>query len=861
MPGSVATGGSWSPMTERRLALIIANHQYKDTNLRHLVAPAHDAEALARVLQDPAIGGFEVQTLLNEPSYIVNRQIEVFFADGGRDDLLLLYFSCHGIKDEYGQLYFAAVDTSLRLLRSTGISANFVNDLMRRSRSHLQVLLLDCCYGGAFAKGMVVKADQSVGTREYFQGSGRVVLTASDAMQYAFEGDAVKGEGMRSFFTTALVNGLETGEADVDGDGFITIDELYDYVHDCVIEEMPGQSPEMWAFDVRGKIIIAQNPRPAVAARMRLMGFPSYQGSMAVTIDQVMSRGVNVLSPDSTVAEAAEQMRFTGLTEYPIIEEGRVVGLLTRRAVDRALQFKMSQTSVTQVMEAGSITISPDNSVEELVEVMIRSGWELVPVEKDGRIIGAVNRADLITSLAVLPSRPRRAPIQPLLEGALLPPILALVRQVAATAEKMGFTLYFVGQPARDVLLGGRVADVNFVTEGDAILLARRLAADLGGRVISHRRFGTAKWLLSPCVWQQVIDSIPEYDLPSSIDFTTARIEFYTHPTALPRVARSSIKHDLQRRDFTINALAIRLDPDHWGELLDFYGGEADLHDGVIRVLHSLSFADDPTRMIRAARLESRTGFRLDSRSEELIANALPLLARVSGDRIRHELEQIFAEPEPERVLFRLKELGILAHIHPSLRCDSWLQSKYRTVHAELEPQAWNLKPGDILFIYLALLAYRLGDKELDELTRRLHMRRKDIDHLRQLSCLKATLPQVDRVRRPSAIHRLLKPYVGRVLAVAWIATDSKRLPERLLRYQTKWRLVRTELTGQDLKAMGLKPGPLFGRLLGALHDARLDGRVNTREGEMAILEKLLAAEDAVEQTRSIRLEQDTGES
>jgi len=257
-------------VTEKRLALIVASYEYQDPALRRLVAPAQDAEALARVLSDPDIGAFEVQTLLNQPAYRVNEAIEAFFADRRRNDLLLLYFSGHGVKDEDGQLYFATSNTRRRLLGSTAVWANFVNRVMRRSRSRRQVLVLDCCYSGAFARGMVAKADREVNTGERFEGRGRVVLTASDALQYAFEGTEVKGEGVRSIFTRTLVRGLETGEADLDEDGRISLDELYDYVYDRVTDETPHQSPGKWAFDVQGQIVIARSPRPA----SRSIGLP-----------------------------------------------------------------------------------------------------------------------------------------------------------------------------------------------------------------------------------------------------------------------------------------------------------------------------------------------------------------------------------------------------------------------------------------------------------------------------------------------------------------------------------------------------------------------------------------------------------
>ncbi len=243
-----------------KFALIIGNSDYQDPNLRQLIAPAQDVESLARVLSDKNIGGFETVTLLNQPTYKVNQEIESFFADRRRDDLLLLYFSGHGVKDEDGKLYFANADTKLRLLRTTATPANLINEVMLESRSRKQVLILDCCYSGAFAHGMTPRADDKVLTRENFEGRGRVVLTASDSMQYSFEEDRVEGEGARSVFTSTLVRGIETGEADLNRDGNISIDELYDYLYDQVTDETSKQTPKLWAFEVQGEILVAKNP-------------------------------------------------------------------------------------------------------------------------------------------------------------------------------------------------------------------------------------------------------------------------------------------------------------------------------------------------------------------------------------------------------------------------------------------------------------------------------------------------------------------------------------------------------------------------------------------------------------------------
>lgn len=294
-------------MSENRAALIVASYRYEDPGLRQLVAPPQDAEALARVLKAANIGDFEVQVVLNKPSHTVSQAIEAFFADRRRDDLLLLYFSGHGIKDEDGQLYFATPDTRRKLLRSTAVASALVNDVMRRSRSRRQVLLLDCCYSGAFARGLLAKADVAMGTRERFEGQGRVVLTASDAMQYSFEGDAIEGRGVQSIFTRTLVRGLETGEADADGDGLISLDELYDYVHDRVVDEMPQQRPGKWAFDVQGEIVVARNPR--AVARPAQLPLPLRQ-AIESSLPSVREAAVRELARllhghDANFAEAA----------------------------------------------------------------------------------------------------------------------------------------------------------------------------------------------------------------------------------------------------------------------------------------------------------------------------------------------------------------------------------------------------------------------------------------------------------------------------------------------------------------------------------------------------------------------------
>jgi uncharacterized caspase-like protein len=249
------------------LALVVASDRYDDPALQRLRGPVRDAEELASTLADPAVGGFDVRTMLNEPAHLIAEEIEGFFRDRMRDDLLLLYFSCHGVKDDAGRLYFATTSTKLNRLAATGVASSFVGERMDHSRSRKIVLLLDCCYSGAFARGLHPRAGQSVDVQERFDGQGRIVITASTAMEYAFElevddGVDVTGGGTPSLFTSSVVRGLRTGAADLDGDGRISVDELYDYVFAQVRARSSSQTPSMFS-SVQGELYIARSPGSA----------------------------------------------------------------------------------------------------------------------------------------------------------------------------------------------------------------------------------------------------------------------------------------------------------------------------------------------------------------------------------------------------------------------------------------------------------------------------------------------------------------------------------------------------------------------------------------------------------------------
>ncbi len=395
--------------------------------------------------------------------------------------------------------------------------------------------------------------------------------------------------------------------------------------------------------------------------------------------------------------------------------------------------------------------------------------------------------------------------------------------------------------------------DFDLVVEGNAIELARALARHYGGRVTSHARFGTAKWhingvgekLRQGLSDQLKLDRPPLGELPGFLDLVTARTEFYTHPTALPTVERGSIKLDLHRRDFTINTLALRLDGPHYGDLHDYWGGLNDLKEGLVRVLHSLSFVDDPTRMLRAIRFEQRFGFRIEERTLELLQEARSLLDRVSGDRIRHEIDHILIETRVCDMMARLEQLGLLSAIHDDLTWDEWLCEKIENLLESEKSMLLGIEPNFKGVSHTQGLAYTLWLIRLPATTAR-----KVIGRLKLPRILVDTVLAARRLRRdlPSLASEPLSQIVARLeevpaLAIyaTQMATDDEQLQILLQKYLVEWRHISPTIDGHDLYARGLSPGPVYRRILESLRDAWLDGEISTPDEEEALLEELIA--------------------
>ncbi|MEK6256026.1 MAG: CBS domain-containing protein [Chloroflexota bacterium] len=572
----------------------------------------------------------------------------------------------------------------------------------------------------------------------------------------------------------------------------------------------------------------------------------------AVTVQEIMSTNPQMLSPNISAKNASEQMQRYGYEGFPVVENGAVVGLLTRRDVDRSLAHNLN-LKASELMIAGDVHVEPLDSVEVLQQTMTNSNWGQIPVidSDHGNIVGIVTRTDLIKTLTDYPRVWGKENLAEKLETSLSPAHLALLETIAGVALLQNVALYIVGGFVRDLLLDASSPDFDLVVEGDAISLAKQLKKSYGGTVISHKQFGTAKWKiggirkqLANILKDGYVGSVSPDDFPDSIDLVSARKEFYTHPTALPEVERGSIKLDLHRRDFTINTLALRLDGRHYGELHDHWGGRNDIREGIVRVLHSLSFVDDATRILRAVKFEQRFNFKIDGRTLELLHSALSLLPRVSGDRIRHELENILLGKHAAKTFARLTELNILTEIHPNLIWDTNHGGRLQELPpSEEDLNKWELQgldnslvwPGIAYVIWLSALTA----EQAASAAKRLKLRRELVKAVVAATKLHRALPNVSKLS-PGEIEMRVSQIPALAIFGVHLINKGNKLDAVLVDYAEKWRTVRTHISGSDLLSLGVKPGPDYKRILSNIRMAKIDGKISTEADERKLLGSLI---------------------
>ena len=543
----------------------------------------------------------------------------------------------------------------------------------------------------------------------------------------------------------------------------------------------------------------------------------------------IMSRPPRFVEAEDTVAHAmvlCQQHRQSGML---IGEPRALVGIVTREDLDKAIGHGLSHAPVKSVMSSSVVTCSPETPLAELHRLLASTDVGRVPVVREGEVIGVVTRSDLLRAfeepVGVGEERPEASIAEQLAGLERLAPVFEAVQAVSEGYEGV----YLVGGAVRDVLMGEPSFDVDIAVEGDGIAFADALAGALGGRIVPHEKFGTAI----------VISADGE-----RVDVATTRTEFYDYPAALPRVERASIRQDLFRRDFTINAMAASLRGEDFGRLVDPFDGLRDLERRVIRVLHNLSFIDDPTRIFRAIRYENRYGFAMDAHTVALARACveMDLVGELSSARLRDELQALLGEARVGESVLRLSELGIDRAIHPHLTADEAaveLIKKLDGLRDRYTPEvpAWRLR--------LAALARTLPPDELYDWFARLKIRRRDADLIADAVTVAPKLNRLlEDATEPAVVYALVAPHDpdGALFALA-VATGSAR--ERLERYFDELRGVRLEISGADLAELGVGESPLVGAILEELLRRKLNGEVEGRAAELGAARELLAAEPA----------------
>ncbi len=547
----------------------------------------------------------------------------------------------------------------------------------------------------------------------------------------------------------------------------------------------------------------------------------------------VMTSPVIATKWDSTIREAADMMTRYGVNVLPILRDGKYAGLISREIVEKALFHGFKKNRCIDFSTADALTVGRETPIRDIEAIMIEQNQRFMPVIEDGNIIGAITRTDLLRVIYEDFLRKKRLDKEGIHErptaGRNLSTwlrerfpeevhrILVLAGKVA---EEMGANAYLVGGSVRDLLLGQANLDIDLVIEGDGIRFARELAERLQAKMRSHHRFGTANIIL---------DSL-------KLDIATARTEYYESPAALPKVEMSSIKKDLYRRDFTINTLAVKLNARDFGMLIDFFGGQRDLREKTIRVLHNLSYVEDPTRAFRAVRFAERFGFKLSRHTENLIKSAIQmdLFERLSGSRLFDELVIAFSETNPVKTLKRLSDYGLLKVIHKDLVFDEKLEA---TLSSMYETLAWHTllfldEKVDRGILYLIALLSNLDDEKRTEALQRLAPPRATREIIRKSIAESAEILGKLPLNDPVRLYHLLSPKDIEIILFSMAITKDTRKKREISQFLVELRKTKPFLKGRDLKKLGITQGPLYSIILRDLLDERLRGSLKTEEDE-----------------------------
>ena len=565
----------------------------------------------------------------------------------------------------------------------------------------------------------------------------------------------------------------------------------------------------------------------------------------------LMSSPAISIDPDMTCKKARNIITRYNLNALLVTEKlngaEKLSGYITRQVIEKAIYHKLDQVQVKDYMTTEVATVEPDADLIEIQEKIIDNKQRILPVVENETIAGVITRTDLLNILVrrsqPLPDEapnPAQEPphahtrnIVRFMKERLSADLITNLQQIGEVADEIGCGAYVVGGFVRDLFLYRSDEDIDIVVEGDGIAFAKKYAKMVGARIHAHEKFGTAV-IIFPDGFK--------------IDVASARMEYYKFPAALPVVEMSSIKLDLYRRDFTINTLAIQLNSKKFGTLIDFFSARKDIKEKIIRVLHNLSFVEDPTRVFRAIRFEQRFEFTIGKLTVGLIANAISMdfFRELSGKRVFAELRLILQEDNPVAAIRRLNDFDLLKVIHPSVKLDKDLVATLNSVKKVL---SWH----DLLFleesykkwiVYFLVLIRNCKSHISKEICRRFELKPEDekilcAERFEADKCvfwLERNLAVSD-----SVIYRKLNGFKIEAILFMMAVAKKKAVKKSISHFFTDLRRTQLSLKGRDLKKMGLKPGPVYRQVMEAVLDARLDGKLKSKKDEIEFARGLIA--------------------
>ena len=536
----------------------------------------------------------------------------------------------------------------------------------------------------------------------------------------------------------------------------------------------------------------------------------------AITARDIMSSPVKTIHPKTSIEEAGKLMFRYGHSGFPVEAEGKLEGIVTRRDLEKANHHGLGHAPVKAYMTTDVYTVKPNTTEEEIEQLIIERNIGRIPVVEDEKLIGIVSRTNIIevmhskksiNTIKKSSTYHLKKNLKEEMQAQLDDTIFGLLQDISKSAEDAGQSVYLIGGIVRDIILKQPNDDIDIVVEGNGITFAKKLYADYGGELILHETFNTATWTSESGL---------------EIDITSSRLEYYQHPAALPDVETSTLKEDLYRRDFTINAMAIYLNASIFGQLIDPFNGQLDLKEEKIKILHNLSFVEDPTRILRAIRFETRFDFSMDEQTEKLSLESIDQIKDLSVNRIVTELEKMLEEENPLQSLNRLFELKFFEQygIKQTYAMTSKAHAqKLQNLYTKISKQ-----PKISWFDYFIIPFYQ--SEKLTNI-KQFALTKRDIKVLNELEELK-TMKNIEEIQSVGEFHRIIKGYSDAAILI-YMAKMELSNEKLLLEYVIKRQVIPTLLTGKDLINEGLKPSNYFAELLFELDIEILNNEITTK--------------------------------